>query len=187
MLHIHELCSCQPLIAQTLSKICGCLHSDGVPGSSIHPCWCNGTPSGWPHALPWLQGIGDACCAESPVPVMLCRFEQGDDLASESGNPLADTMLQIYDASDVGYVVWNDQVPGSKGIPPRTPHAHSKGEDGSGCYASLGSCMPAYMGCTSAVSCVEGTRCQVACCMLPNGRSRKADSSHMQRSGTSAW
>ena len=43
---------------------------------------------------------------------MLCRFEQGDDLASESGNPLADTMLQIYDASDVGYVVWNDQVPG---------------------------------------------------------------------------
>ncbi|CAK0733555.1 hypothetical protein CVIRNUC_000294 [Coccomyxa viridis] len=57
----------------------------------------------------------------------LKEFNQGDDLASERSNPLANTMLQIYDASDVGYVVWNDQVPGSKGIPPRTPHAHSKG------------------------------------------------------------
>ena len=89
----------------------------------------------------------------------LCRFEQGDDLASESSNPLANTILQIYDASDVGYVVWNDQVPGSKGIPPRTPHAHSKGEARSCCRAFLGPRLPAHMGCTSAVSCVEGARC----------------------------
>ena len=64
----------------------------------------------------------------------VCRFKQEDDLASESSNPLADTMLQIYDASDNGYIVWNDQVPGSSGRPPSTPHAHSKGTEGSdGC------------------------------------------------------
>ena len=81
--------------------------------------------------LLWLQGVGGTCHAKSPLPITasLCRFEQGDDLASDSSNPLANTMLQIYDATNVGYVVWNDQVPGSKGIPPRTPHAHSKGED----------------------------------------------------------
>ncbi len=77
-------------------------------------------------------------------------------------------MLQIYDASDVGYVVWNDQVPGSKGIPPRTPHAHSKGEDGSGCSALLGPRMPAHMWCTLAVSCGEG-----ACCILLNTGGQK--------------
>ena len=111
--------------------------------------------------LLWLQGVGDTCHAEIPLPIMLslCRFEQGDDLASESSNPLANTILQIYDVSDVGYVVWNDQVPGSKGIPPRTPHAHSKGEAGSCCRAFLGPRLPAHMGCTSAVSCVEGARC----------------------------
>ena len=81
----------------------------------------------------------------------LCRFEQGDDLASDSSNPLANTVLQIYDANNVGYVVWNDQVPGSKGIPPRTPHAHSKGEAVSGCCAFLDPGMPAHLGCTLAV------------------------------------
>ena len=76
---------------------------------------------------------------EQPTMLSLCRFKQADDLASESGNPLADTMLQIYSSSNVGYVVWNDQVPGSTGRPPRTPHAHSKGEDKSGCRTLLGS------------------------------------------------
>ena len=51
----------------------------------------------------------------------VCRFKQADDLASESSSPLADGKLQIYGSSDVGYVVWNDQVPGSSG---RAPTEH---------------------------------------------------------------
>ena len=93
---LHGWISCWPQIAQRLCEIWGCLHSDSILcESSIHPCLCDCITSEWPHMLLRLQGVYDTCHVESPLPVVLslCRFKQGDDLASESDNPLANTMM----------------------------------------------------------------------------------------------
>ena len=55
------------------------------------------------------------------------QYTKGSDLGSTSGNPLAETVLQIY-ADGVGYVLWNDQ-PLSRSPKTKVPelHAHAKG------------------------------------------------------------
>ena len=55
------------------------------------------------------------------------KYTAEADMSSTSGNPLAETMLQIY-AEGVGYVLWNDQ-PLSKSPRTKVPelHAHAKG------------------------------------------------------------
>ena len=56
------------------------------------------------------------------------QYTEGADLGSVSGNPLAETVSQIYGAG-VGYVLWNDQPlsksPHTRVIPQL--HAHAKG------------------------------------------------------------
>ena len=56
-------------------------------------------------------------------------YSEDSDLASTSNNPLAETVLQIYQEG-VGYVLWNDQ-PLSKNpkikVPEESLHAHAKG------------------------------------------------------------
>ena len=57
------------------------------------------------------------------------QYTKGADLGATSGNPLAETLLQIYSGeAGVGYVLWNDQ-PLSKSPKTKVPelHAHAKG------------------------------------------------------------
>lgn len=56
------------------------------------------------------------------------QYTAGNNLAGTDGNPLAETVKQIYEQS-VGMVVWNDQPPLGTRKPPgqKDPHAHSKG------------------------------------------------------------
>ncbi|EIE21228.1 hypothetical protein COCSUDRAFT_33830 [Coccomyxa subellipsoidea C-169] len=86
-------------------------------------------------------------------------YDPDGDLSTTSGNPLAETVLQIF-AQDVGNVIWNDQ-PGSRA--PDTPivedfHAHAKGEP-----------LSLFLECTPSSSCVKGF--QGFCHMSPSKQS----------------